>query len=195
LTFLVIDLWFSKALEINSPSGLYQFASPNQKISRCSFNNAFSQHHARDLDRAPRRLRHGCMLSPSLSHASRTNSIQLPIDDADNTKLTNVTTTANGQFPTALLDLPDSADLLTRTLWKPDPDVTCDPEGWVRNEPRWYSWSVHEVEKEKGKVTLYGKKCVRLACYREAAAYVCNMASTKLPTQLTLQCETRNFWR
>ncbi|KAL3496698.1 hypothetical protein BJX62DRAFT_232368 [Aspergillus germanicus] len=120
-------------------------------------------------------------------------AMALPFNFSDKIGHTNVTTTANGQFPISLLDLPDSADLLARTLWKPEPDVTCDPEGWVRNEPRWYSWSVHEVEKEKGELTVHGKKCVRLACYREAAAYVCNMNKGRL--FLEYKDITESLWK
>ncbi|KAL3454456.1 hypothetical protein BJX65DRAFT_301094 [Aspergillus insuetus] len=120
-------------------------------------------------------------------------AMALPIDGADNTDLTNVTTTTDGQSPIDLLNLPDSADLRARTLWKPDPDVTCDPEGWVRNEPNWYSWSIHDVEKQTGKLMLRGKKCLRLACHREAAVYVCSMNKGRL--FLKYKDITESLWK
>ncbi|KAJ0414456.1 hypothetical protein BJY00DRAFT_318806 [Aspergillus carlsbadensis] len=107
-------------------------------------------------------------------------SMALPVDDAANTDLTNVTTTADDQFPIALLDLPDSADLLARYSGRPDPDVTCNPMGYGRERDSNYEDGINSFKDQKGTLTLYGQKCKRLACQDRAAVYVCNLNKGRL---------------
>ncbi|CEL05880.1 hypothetical protein ASPCAL06992 [Aspergillus calidoustus] len=103
----------------------------------------------------------------------------LPIDDADNTDLTNVTTTAAGQFPIALLDLPDLADLLAHYSG-PNPDITFGPSGYATEDGWKYGNGINSFKDSKGKLTLYGGKCKLLACDDGAAVYACNANKGRL---------------